>query len=85
MANHKGFTHIAFEVEDVDGTTKIMEAEGFPCLQGGVYFDSVYAYYDTRRPLKILWEAYRPPSTPLPFKFSIRRLDIFSVLPCIEI
>jgi hypothetical protein len=59
----EGISHLAFTVEDVAETTKIMEAEGFPAIQSGAYGDNSYAYYDTRGPLKIAWEAFRPPPT----------------------
>ena len=60
-----GISHLAFQVEDVAETTKIMEAEGFPAVQSGGYADSAYAYYDTLGPLKIAWEALQLPLTKL--------------------
>ena len=63
----EGINHLGFQVDDVDEITRIMEAEGFPTMQSGAYANSAYAYYDTIGPLKILWEAFRPPPTTLPF------------------
>lgn len=62
-----GISHLAFQVEDVAETSKIMEAEGFPTVQSGRYAGNAYAYYDTCGPLKIAWEAFQPPvSKPKP-------------------
>jgi len=61
-----GINHIAFKVDNVDEAKKIFEEEGFPCVQSGkVSSDGAYAYFDTRGPLKVLWEAFRP-STSMP-------------------
>ncbi len=62
MAEHgEGLHHIAFTVDDINQTTKIMNQEGFPTLMGGGFSDGSFAYYDTRRPLKIILEAFQVP------------------------
>jgi hypothetical protein len=59
----EGISHLAFQVDDVVKTSKIMEAEGFPVVQDGKYAGNAYAYYDTCGPLKIAWEAFQPPTS----------------------
>ena len=63
----EGIHHIGIQVDDVAEMTRIMESEGFPCVQGGkVVGGCDWAYYDTTGPLKIYWEAFKPPATALP-------------------
>lgn len=63
----EGINHVGIQVDDVAAMTRIMESEGFPCVQGGeVVGGCEWAYYDTRGPLKIYWEAFKPPSGSLP-------------------
>jgi len=62
MAEHgQGLHHIAFIVDDINRTTQTMNKEGFPTLMGGGFSDGGFAYYDTRRPLKIILEAFQVP------------------------
>lgn len=62
----EGINHLAFTVDDVEETVRLMEAEGFPCVQyGKVLADSAYAYFDTVGTLKVYWEALKPPPTGL--------------------
>ncbi len=62
-----GINHLAFAVDDVEETVRLMEAEGFPCVQyGRVLPDGAYAYFDTVGPLKVYWEAFKAPSTGIP-------------------
>jgi hypothetical protein len=58
-----GISGLAFSVEDIAETTKIMENEGFPVIQSGEYGGSSFACYDTFGLLKVAWEAFEPPST----------------------
>lgn len=58
--HEEGVHHLAFVVDDVGETSKTMQKEGFPCVEGGKV-DPVgeYACFDTVRALKILWKAYK--------------------------
>jgi 4-hydroxyphenylpyruvate dioxygenase-like putative hemolysin len=62
-----GVNHIAFrldKVNDVYETKRVFEEDGFPCIQfGNVCDDGPYAYFDTRGPLKVIWEVFRPPTS----------------------
>lgn len=63
----EGINHLAFAVDDVEETVRLMEAEGFPCVQyGKIASDGAYAYFDTLGPLKVYWEAFKLPTTSLP-------------------
>jgi hypothetical protein len=48
-----------FLVDDVDGTTRILEEQGFPCIQSGHYGlpekKCGFSYVDTK-PLRTIWE-----------------------------
>jgi catechol 2,3-dioxygenase-like lactoylglutathione lyase family enzyme len=67
MSRHgEGIHHIQFLVDDIDETSRIMEAEGFPVLMGGGCLDGGFAYYDTSGPLKVIWEAVQLPRTTPP-------------------
>jgi catechol 2,3-dioxygenase-like lactoylglutathione lyase family enzyme len=59
----EGLHHVQFLVDDIDKTTEIMTKEGFPTLMGGGFSDGAFAYYDTVKPLKIIWEAVQLPKT----------------------
>ena len=46
----EGINYLAFEVDDVDEATAIMENEGFPCIQyGKISSAGSYAYYNSIR------------------------------------
>lgn len=58
----EGITHLQFTVDDIEETNRIMHEEGFSIAQGGKHLDGAYYYYDTTGPLKIMWEAFKPPT-----------------------
>lgn len=63
LAEHgEDIHHIQFTVDDIDETTKMMTQEGFPQLMGAGFSDGAFAYYDTVKPLKCIWEAFQPPT-----------------------
>jgi len=60
LAEHReGLHHLNFLVDDVDETTRILEEQGFPCLQSGHYGPPEkkcgFSYIDTK-PLRTIWE-----------------------------
>jgi len=57
----EGIHHIQFIVDDIEKTNRIMESEGFSVLMGGGILNGGFAYYDTKGPLKVIWEAVQPP------------------------
>lgn len=59
----EGINHLAFKPDNADEARQILEIEGFPSIQNGkVTSGGGYDYFDTRGPLKILWETFQPPS-----------------------
>ncbi len=48
--------HIAFIVKDMQGVVKRMEQNGMPLIQKGEYDGGRYAYMDTMKELKVLFE-----------------------------
>lgn len=52
----EGFHHIAFVIEDMEGTIKRLETHNFPLLQKSKYEGGRYAYIDTRSQLKTIIE-----------------------------
>ena len=63
----EGINNLAFMVDDMEETIKLMAAAGFPCIQyGKILSDGAYAYFDTIEPLKVYWKALKFPSGKLP-------------------
>jgi catechol 2,3-dioxygenase-like lactoylglutathione lyase family enzyme len=60
-----GLHHLQFLVKDLDETTELMNKQGFPTLMSGRVADGGFAYFDTVKPLKCIWEACQP-RRPLP-------------------
>ncbi len=56
----EGISHFVFEVKDLSETSAVMENEGFAAIQSGVCGEDAYVCYDTRGPLKIIWQATQP-------------------------
>ncbi|UCG54889.1 MAG: VOC family protein [Dehalococcoidia bacterium] len=68
IARHgEGINHLAFAVDCVERTNKLMEEEGFSIIQSGRRYDGRgtddWSYYDTIDRLKVVWEAWQPPVT----------------------
>ena len=60
LAEHgEGLHHLNFLVDDVDQTIRILEEQGFPCMQSGRYGAPEkkygFSYVDTK-PLRAVWE-----------------------------
>jgi len=60
QAHGEGIHHLQFLVDDIDGTNRVMKAQGFPVLMEGESSEGGFAFYDTLNPLKIIWEAFQP-------------------------
>ena len=58
----EGITHLQFMADDIENVKRIMAEEGFIIAQGGKHLDGAYYYFDTTGPLKIMWEAFKPPT-----------------------
>ena len=48
--------HIAFGIKDTAGKIKKLESLGIPLSQKGEYEGGRYAYFDTKKPLKVIVE-----------------------------
>lgn len=48
--------HVAFVIKDMQGVVKKMEHKGMPLIQKGEYDGGRYAYMDTMKDLKVLFE-----------------------------
>jgi hypothetical protein len=57
----EGLHHMQFQVEDINETTRIMDRGGFRTLASGGYTDGGFAFYDTAKSLKCVWEALQVP------------------------
>lgn len=57
----EGINHLGFMTDNIERVTDIMAEEGFMIAQGGNHLDGAYCYFDTTGPLKVMWEAFRPP------------------------
>jgi methylmalonyl-CoA/ethylmalonyl-CoA epimerase len=63
LAEHgEGLHHVQFLVDDIKTMTETMAQEGFPSLMDGSFSNGAFAYYDTVKPLKCIWEAFQPPT-----------------------
>ncbi|MBI5249838.1 MAG: VOC family protein [Desulfomonile tiedjei] len=63
LAQHgEGLHHIQFLSDGINKTTETMGRSGFPLLMGGNFSNGAFAYYDTIKPLKCIWEAFQPPT-----------------------
>lgn len=54
--NGEGVQHIAFVVDGLKEKVKVMEAGGMPLIQKGEYTGGRYAYLDTIKDLKVIFE-----------------------------
>jgi 4-hydroxyphenylpyruvate dioxygenase-like putative hemolysin len=68
IARHgEGINHLAFAVDCVESTNKLIEEEGISIIQSGRRYDGRgtddWSYYDTIDRLKVIWEAWQPPVT----------------------
>lgn len=54
--NGEGVQHIAFVVDGLKEKVKVMEAGGMPLIQKGEYTGGRYAYLDTFKDLKVIFE-----------------------------
>ncbi len=62
-ANH--LQSLAKSVEEVDRNVQILSGSGFPILMGGRYENEIaFAYADTVRDLKTIWEIVKMPAEP---------------------
>lgn len=69
LRNHGEGAHhlqsLAKSVDEVAKNIEIMEGKGFPLLMGGRYRDEVsFAYIDTVKDLKTIWELVKMPDNP---------------------
>jgi catechol 2,3-dioxygenase-like lactoylglutathione lyase family enzyme len=56
----EGIHHLQFKDEKVEEVAATMEAQGFPCIQGGRFGDKGrYYYMDTTQALGAIWEPIR--------------------------
>ena len=56
----EGISHFVFQVDDLAEVTAVLENEGFAAIQTGICGEDSFVCYDTRGPLKIIWQAVQP-------------------------
>jgi catechol 2,3-dioxygenase-like lactoylglutathione lyase family enzyme len=57
----EGLHYLQFIVDDIKGTTKAMNSDGFTTLMSGGFSDGHFSCFDTVDVLKCIWEAFQIP------------------------